>query len=124
MSVIFFGVLLAAFLALLNFNTLSPGQQEAVLMFISEKGERRMFQGEVIKDMTVLQALVASSRAGQIKLEYSIDSENHVVIDSLNGYARARDERLTFYLNGLQVSMSDISSTFIMAGDKIEVRLE
>ena len=83
-----------------------------------------MFQGEVIKNMTVLQALVASSRAGQIKLEYSIDPENHVVIDSLNGYARARDERLTFYLNGLQVSMSDISSTFIMAGDKIEVRLE
>jgi len=118
------GLVFTGFLTAIRFNILTIQRQEAVLLISFENGERRMFQGEVIEGMTVLQALAASSKAGQIKLEYSLNPENKVIIEELNGYTKNQDKELVFYLNDSKIDSENINGIAINGGDRIEVRPE
>ena len=117
------GLALSMFLTVTKFTILNSQRQEATLSLIFEDGElSRMFEGEVIEGMTILQALVASTGAGKVKLEYSIDPENKVTIKALNGYAKMLDRKMVFYLNNLKINSEDINRVVIQGGDRIEIR--
>ena len=100
------------------------GGEATLILSFENGGKGRMFQGEVIDGMTVLSALIASSEAGQIKLQYSFNSENKAVIESLNGYSRDSKPKITFYLNNNHIDTGDINQIPINGGDIIEAKLE
>ena len=95
------------------------------MLAFENNGQGRMFEGEVIENMTVLDALVVSSNAGKIELKYSVSADGKVFISGLDGYNRTTNpKKLVFYLNGFKIYDEQINSTIIKPGDNIEVRLE
>lgn len=102
------------------------GTKEATLLLAFENnGQGRMFTGEVVNGMTILDSLLVSSEAGQIKLIYHLDQNGKLIIEELDGYtAGASDKKLAFYLNGVKMATEEINRATISPGDKIEVRIE
>ena len=75
--------------------------------------------------MSILDALIASSGAGQIEIKYSISAGGSVKISSLDGYDRnSTAKRLVFYRSDKRIEEAVINSIAVKPGDKIEVRLE
>ena len=110
-----------AFTFIDGFSDLKNG--EATLIIALDNGERRTFQGEVVDRMSILDALRASSQAGQINLEFKIDS-GQTKIEKLNGYSADKDKKLAFYLNGSKTEEADIHNSMIGTSDTIEVKIE
>ena len=108
------------------FHPFSSRSREATLVIAYENdGRGRMFAGEVIDGMTILDALIVSSRAGQIELKYSLDSDGNLIIASLDGYdQKTSDKNLAFYLNQKKIDERFINSATIEPGDNIEIKLE
>ena len=105
-----------------GFSDLKTGEATLILA-LDDNGQKRMFQGAVVDKMTILDVLKASSEAGQISLEFSIDSEQ-VKINKFNGYLPAEDKKLVFYLNGSKTEEEEIHNVMIEPGDMVEVKLE
>ncbi len=87
--------------------------------------KRRAFEGEIMFEMSVLDALLAASRGGGFEVRYAILNDttdvmkiNDITEDGLNG------ESWNFYLNGRKVETGLIHKTPIRSGDKILVKFE
>ena len=115
------------FFAVLNLMALfgfKHGEATLILAF-ENGGSGRMFTGEVVPKMTVLDALIASSEAGQIDLKYIINSDGRAKITELNSYTGVLEKRhLAFYLNNKEIGEGYINTAEIHAGDTIEVKLQ
>lgn len=99
--------------------------KEASLLLSFEGNKGRMFVGEVNEGMTILDALVVSSNAGQIRLKYNIGADGKVIIYGLDGYdPDSSDKKMIFYLDQRRIDTEQIGSVLISPGDSIEVRLE
>lgn len=88
-------------------------------------GRKRAFEGEIIFEMSVLDALLAASRGGDFEVRYAILRDatdvmkiNGMAEDGLNG------KDWNFYLNGRRVETGEIHKIIIKAGDKIFIKLE
>ena len=94
-------------------------------MYIGD--QRRMFEGDVTENMTVLDALYASALAGNIVFQYSIDrTNNEAKILALDGHTPrsiGKDD-ITVYVNNNRVSLKKIHSMKIGPGDHIIVHLK
>jgi len=94
-------------------------------LFINLETERRLFEGEVVKDMTILDALNAAVSIGKIRLNYAIDKSGNVNILEIDGHTNGVDNKyFTFYLNSKKIAQEDLNRKTIRGGDKIEIRNE
>lgn len=111
---------------LANSWILPAHSREATLYLAFENdGKGRMFSGEVVDGMTILDAVIASSEAGRIKFLYHIDKDGKLVVDGIDGYTPAvSGKEVLFRLNGAKIATDYIGKTRIKAGDRIEVYLE
>jgi len=98
-----------------------PAQLE---LYIGEN--RRLFEGRTTDNMTVLDALNASSLAGEISLKYTLDPiRDEAKILSLDGYNyETNGKNLEIYLNSNKISPRKIHSIYIKPGDVILVKTE
>lgn len=123
-TVVAFSFLVLLFLYL-SFNGPTLSQKNMASLFLALDDQTRMFEGEVIEGMTILDALNASVRAGEIKLRYAVNGKNETNIMELNGYLNHfPNERLAIYLNAQAVNFRDINKIIIKAGDKIKITFE
>ena len=99
-----------------------PKNEAAVL--IDFDNMRKVFAGEVIDGMTVLDALNASVAAGKIALTYYVDADNNTKIAKINDHEANDGERFIFYINSEKVDPGELNKTQIKSGDKITIRLE
>jgi hypothetical protein len=83
-----------------------------------------MFTGEVIDEMTLLDALNASFAAGKIKLTYHVDDGNNTKVTEINDHEADDEEQFTFYINTRKLDPSELNKTQIHPGDKITIKLE
>ncbi len=126
----------ALFLAILSFlvlllmaaleyqKPLTAGADTATLVIDFDGSLRRTFQGQVVDQMTVLEALHTSAEAGDIKFTYYIDNGD-VVINSINGEINhMKNAQWFFYINGQPVKTGDINKIFVKVGDVIEVKFQ
>ena len=118
------GVLLGGILsplALFGFTMNKPARLE-----INIGNHRRVFEGRAVNNMTILDALNASSAAGNISLKYVLDPLNdEAKILSLDGYnSESNSALLAFYLNSQKVRTEKIHSIHIKSGDVILVKTE
>jgi hypothetical protein len=116
-----FVVMAVSLFALVNFfNTMGIRSNEATLTLrFDEEGYNRTFAGEVVGGMTVLDALVSSSEAGQIKFQYAMASDGKIRVLELNGHGTPAS--LAFYLNGKEVDQAKIHEISIRPGDAIVI---
>lgn len=106
-------------------NDLFTGNTAQASLLINFENKQRLFEGEVVSGMTILDALQAAAAAGQIKLKYSIGEDNSVEIAEINDHINyTADKAFNFYLNGVRINAKNINQISIQNGDKIEIRFE
>lgn len=87
--------------------------------------KRRAFEGELMFEMSVLDALIAASRGGGFEVRYAILTDATDVM-KINGLTEdgLNEESWHFYLNGQRVETGQIHKIKIKPGDKILVKFE
>lgn len=106
-------------------DTVSTNSPTQASLLINFENKQRLFEGEVVSGMTMLDALQAAAAAGQIKLKYIIGEDNSVKIAEINDHINnIADKTFNFYLNGVKVNAENINQIPIQNGDKIEIRFE
>lgn len=98
----------------------SSGNSQYASLVIQHENTRRVFEGEVVEGMTILDALGASSVAGKIELQYDYTDNGKTEIKKINGYTQ--DLRsVKFFLNNKEIKSEDIGITPIHPGDRVEI---
>lgn len=124
MAVIAVGILiLERFYSRGSFLTTENLGKEATLL-IDFDSEKRMFEGEVIEKMTVLDVLNASVNTGKIKLRYSVDTGNNTIVAEIDGHSASDGKNFSFYINGKETASANINKIFVNPGDEIIVKLK
>lgn len=107
----------------LKFN-LSLSSAGAQLIINFENGQGRKFAGAVVADMTILEALHASSRGDSFELRYSLQKDGTVALARIGDAINFGERNWHFYLNKKQINTADIGKIKIEAGDFIEAKYE
>lgn len=85
---------------------------------------RRAFQGEIMFEMSVLDALLASSRGGGFEVRYAI-LEGKTDVMRIDGLTEdGLDGNWFFYLNGRRIETAEIHKVRVKPGDKVLVKFE
>lgn len=123
-------LLLMALIGVIYFFRLSfsyPGDKISGLatLAINFETEKRFFEGEVTKNMTMLDALNAAVSVGKIKFNYAIDKSNNVNVLEIDGHTNGiGDKYFVFYLNSGKVATEDLNKKVIHNEDRLEIRYE
>ncbi len=88
-------------------------------------GRKRSFEGEVTRNMTVIDVIQAAALAGNISLALVKDENGGFFIRSIDGYSSVTStKKLDIYLNSSKIDPAKISSTIVRSGDKIIITTE
>ena len=101
----------------------SNGGDSARLVIKFDANNARTFEGPVVKDMTVLQALLSASRGGDFDVRYSLDKNSGVNLASIDHLSNGA-KSWHFYLNGGLIKAGELDKVIIERGDLIEARHE
>ena len=86
---------------------------------------KRSFEGEVVEDMTVLDALNMAMAAGKIKLNYSLDNKNQTWVMEINDHLnKVGNQHFAFFLNDEQIDSKNLNKVHLKAGDSIVIKYE
>ncbi|GEM_PF-1325210 len=92
---------------------------------INFEKEKRFFEGDVVKDMTLLDALNAAVSVGKIKFNYAIDESGNVNVLEIDSHTnKVGNKYFVFYINSKRVPTKDLNKETIHNGDSIEIRNE
>ena len=109
----------------LSFNLSGGNTSSLATLFINFETEKRFFEGDVIKNMTILDALSAAVSVGKIKLNYAIDNSENVNVLEIDGHTNGINGKyFVFYLNSKKVVTKDLNKEVLHSGDRIEIRYE
>ena len=101
-------------------SSVSLGErQAAILIDFGSKESERFFRGEVVKDMSLLDALRLSAMAGNLELQVNgeLGAEKIVKIDGLQD---GKDGgRWNYYLDGEKIEKS-LSAQIVSPGDRFK----
>lgn len=113
-----------AVLGVLGFLYLiSPTKGEATLIF-DLGNQSRTFKGDVVRDMTILDALNAASIAGNITFQFVVDGDNSTKVIALDQYTFDADTSgLFIFKNNERLELSHINRIIIQPNDRITVRI-
>ena len=91
-------------------------------LVINFETEKRFFEGEVTKDMTMLDALNLAVSVGKIRLNYAIDKSGNINVAEIDGHTNGVNNKyFIFYLNSKTIAPKDLNRRIIHKGDKIEI---
>lgn len=123
---VIFLIAAAVVLTFLNSLTLSLQKLSLSRLEIDINGQKRVFEGGVVDDMTVLDAISASALAGSLTFRYAVNpDDNKLTVLSLDGYVSGSSTKpLAVYVNRKKVEVERMHSTPIRAGDGVTIKLE
>jgi len=108
-----------------SFDLSNNNSSDLATLFINFETEKRFFEGEVVKDMTILNALSAAVSVGKIKLNYTLDASGNVNIMEIDGHTNGVDNKyFVFYLNSKKVTTKNLNRELVHRGDQIEIKNE
>ena len=107
------------------FKDFSGSSTATAYLEIDYGSKRRAFRGDLPFDMTILDALNASARAGTFEVRYVLEDDRTDII-GINGVKEmfSNGQKWNFYLNSRKVETDQLHKIGIRAGDKILVKLE
>ena len=109
----------------LSFDLSKSDTSGLATLVINFETEKRFFEGEVVKDMTILDALNAAVSVGKIKLNYVIDKSGNVSVMEIDGYTNGAGHKyFVFYLNSKKIDTKDLNKEIVHDGDRMEIRNE
>lgn len=123
MAVTVIGILMLASRPPRQDNSLEIKGQATLILALEDNQQPRIFEGEIVQGMTVLDAIQASTAAGNIRFSYSFDNEK-VKLSEINGYDGLSNEEVSIYLNAEKVDTDAINSISIKDGDEIKIDLK
>lgn len=102
---------------------LNKGDSARVEIDFGDK--KRTFEGKVIEGMSVLDAILASSRAGKLEFQYAL-LNNQTNVLRIDGFAEDGLNKKTwnFYLNEEKIKKDEIHRIKIKSGDDVLIRFE
>ena len=122
-QIILLVVLLGAiFFLKLSFNFSNDSTPELATLVINFETEKRFFEGEVVENMTMLDALNASVSIGKIKFNYAINESSDVSVLEIDGHTNGVGNKyFVFYLNSKKIPVRDLNKKEVHGGDRIEI---
>lgn len=106
----------------LSFNFSDNSTTELATLVINFESEKRFFEGEVVDNMTMLDALNAAVSIGKIKFNYAIDESSNVSVLEIDGHTNGFGNKyFIFYLNSQKVPVQDLNKKEVRGGDKVEI---
>ncbi len=105
-------------------GTVNIGAGTASLVLVFDPDKKRIFQGPVVEDMTVLEALNSSAIGGGFEIKYWVAGNGDVNLAAIGGETSNGVDRWRFYLNRQPVWAGDIGRIIIRKHDLIEARFE
>lgn len=123
--VLIYGFYSGLFGDLLDYSIKGQGISNTARIEIDYGTERRAFEGDVLSDMSMLDALLAASRGGNFEIRYALLNDQTDIL-KINGLA---EDGLSggswfFYLNGEKIRADEIHKVKIKPGDKILAKFE
>src|SRR3989338_2315072 len=114
----------ASSVGLFNFDrlTLSFQQSQAAASLTINYGEGRVrqFNGEIIPEMTILDAILASAQSNNFVVDYQITNVG-LELRAVDGLVGSAARPLQVLVNSQPVEMAKLHQTAIKSGDLIEV---
>lgn len=101
----------------------SPSNKNYATLVINLEEGRRIFEGEVTKNMTILDTLNASATAGNINFKYLVKEDESTYVKEINGYSNII-KKFAFFVNSREVKEGDINKIMVSPGDRVEVRFK
>lgn len=111
---------LVAILALILTFFLFYSKTEAKVTIYKNNEPVRMFEGEVVSKMTVLDALVAASKAGNFEFNYSVE-ESELRINKFDTFIDGLGSDIKINVNGEEFKYNESFTKTISPGDKIDI---
>lgn len=117
--------LVLVFIVLFSFGVLRiAANRSATLTLTFQNNGERVFQGGVVDGMTVLDAILASAKAGGINFKYFINPNDETEILTIDGYSQINlNNQPTLFLNGSSIRIGHIHKIFINPGDEIKINI-
>lgn len=102
-----------------------PTKANTAYLEIDFGDRKKAFEGEIVGEMSVLDAVLASGRAGELEIKYALIHDQTDIL-KINGHIEdgLSEKTWSFYLNGEKIKTSEIHRIKIKSGDKILVRFE
>ena len=108
-----------------NLKDAGSGGNSLATLAVNFDNLKRSFEGEVLEDTTVLDALNITMAVGKIKLNYVLDDKNQTWVMEINDHMnRAGDKHFGFFLNDEQIDSKDLNKVNLKAGDNIVIKYE
>ncbi|MBI2676799.1 MAG: hypothetical protein HYX21_02530 [Candidatus Yanofskybacteria bacterium] len=98
-------------------------KRTAEVRISGQTGETRTFSGEVVENMTVLDALLAAAQSANFNVDYLI-ANGELDIRLINGLPESPVMFWNVYLNGAPISIKNLNSLEIENGDLVEFKLK
>lgn len=108
-----------------NLKDTGTGGNNFATLAVNFDNLKRSFEGEVVEDMTILDALNMAMSVGKIKFNYVLDDNNQTLVLEINDHLnRVGDKHFTFYLNDRQIDSTELNKINLKAGDSIVIKYE
>lgn len=120
--VLVYGFYSGLFSDLLNYSTdkeVSLNTVNTARIEIDYGEERRAFEGEILSDMSILDALLAASRGGSFEVRYALLGGKTDIMKIDNFTEDGLDGQWRFYFNQKEIPTDEIHKVKIKPGDKI-----
>lgn len=123
-ALIIIGISILSFLKL-SYDFSKDGSAGLATLVINFETEKRVFEGEVAGNMTMLDALNLAVSVGKIKFNYAIDKSGDIHVAEIDGHTNGFNNKyFIFYLNSKTIPAKDLNRKIIHKRDKIEVGLQ
>ena len=91
-------LIVAFYVLAVSSDIISPSKKQmATMLIISNESHTRMFTGEAISQMTILEALFASAKGGEIKISYSVNKHNNVYVSSIDNVINGSNNKYWYF---------------------------
>lgn len=122
--VLVYGFYSGLFADLFNYSINGQGFSNAARIEIDHGMKRRAFEGDVLSDMSMLDALLAASRGGSFEVRYALLNDQTDIMKIEGLIEDGLDGQWRFYLNQKEIQTDELHKIKIKPGDKIFVKFE
>lgn len=84
--------------------------------------QERVFEGEVVRGMTVLDAFNAAMLAGNINLQFAVQNDQTRILE-LDGIANLTPQNMVFYINSERIDSQRLNKVTVQPQDEIVVKV-
>jgi len=108
-----------------HLNNMNSNKNFIATLSLNFDNVNRFFEGEVLEDMTMLDALNMATTVGKIKFNYILNDQNLTLIMEINDHKNETgDRKFLFFINDKKIDSEDLNKVLVKAGDSMVITYE